>query len=86
METVTDIMDTAAATADLSGDKARQSLLYSMESLRENLAVPVIPDGSQDTGITKNKHTMKFTDGDRLHSKYTLPRGKVASSLKIYFL
>lgn len=50
METVTDIMDTAAATADLS--RARQCLLHSMESLREKLAVPVLPDGSQDIGNT----------------------------------
>lgn len=49
METVTDIMDTAAATADLS--RARQRLLHSLESLRENLAVPVLPDGSPDIGI-----------------------------------
>lgn len=52
MEAVTDSMETAASTADLS--TARQGLLHSMESLiRESLAAPAPADGCLDTGTVE---------------------------------
>ncbi|XP_040918251.1 phosphoinositide 3-kinase regulatory subunit 5-like isoform X2 [Toxotes jaculatrix] len=47
LESVTESMEIAASTADLS--KARQGLLNSMERLRESLAVPVPADGYHGT-------------------------------------
>lgn len=52
MEAVTDRMETAASTADLSA--ARQGLRHSMERIRESLAVPAPADGCPDTGKTEN--------------------------------
>lgn len=52
MEAVTDIMETAASTADLSA--ARQSLLHSVERLTESLAAPAPTDGCPDTGTEIN--------------------------------
>lgn len=67
MEAVTDIMETAASTADLS--TARQSLLHSVERLTESLAAPAPVDGCPDTGTTENiKPKMPWTGGDKLHS------------------
>ncbi|XP_074511663.1 phosphoinositide 3-kinase regulatory subunit 5-like isoform X2 [Sebastes fasciatus] len=51
MEAVTDRMETAASTADLSA--ARQGLRHSMERIRESLAVPAPADGCPDTGAVK---------------------------------
>lgn len=51
MEAVTDVMETAASTADLS--TARQSLLHSVERLTESLAAPAPPEGRPDTGRTR---------------------------------
>ncbi|XP_059203581.1 phosphoinositide 3-kinase regulatory subunit 5-like isoform X2 [Centropristis striata] len=51
MEAVTDRMETAASTADLS--KARQGLLHSMERLRESLTGPAPADGCPDTGAVE---------------------------------
>lgn len=52
MEAVTDSMETAASTADLS--TARQGLLHSMEKLiRESLAAPAPVDGCLDTGTVE---------------------------------
>lgn len=48
MKEVTDMMETAAATADFS--RARQSLVDSMEKLREGLAAPSPLDHSLGTG------------------------------------
>ncbi|XP_076608706.1 phosphoinositide 3-kinase regulatory subunit 5-like isoform X2 [Chaetodon auriga] len=51
MEAVTDSMETAASTADLS--TARRGLLHSMERLRESLVAPAPPDGCTDTGAVE---------------------------------
>ncbi|XP_042339119.1 phosphoinositide 3-kinase regulatory subunit 5-like, partial [Plectropomus leopardus] len=51
MEAVTDRMETAASTADLSA--ARRVLLHSMERLRENVAGPGPADGCPDTGAVE---------------------------------
>lgn len=48
MKEVTDIMETAASTADLS--TARQSLLHSMERLREGLEDPALPNHCPNDG------------------------------------
>lgn len=53
LEAVTDSMETAASTPDLS--TARQGLTDSMEMLRESLALPVPADGCPDTGKTEHK-------------------------------
>ncbi|KAM9345906.1 phosphoinositide 3-kinase regulatory subunit 5-like [Symphorus nematophorus] len=51
MEALTDSMETAASTADLS--TARQGLLHSMEKLKESFAVPAPTDGCTDTGAVE---------------------------------
>ncbi|XP_070703680.1 phosphoinositide 3-kinase regulatory subunit 5-like isoform X2 [Pempheris klunzingeri] len=51
MEAVTDGMETAASTADLS--TARQDLLHRMERLRESLVVPAPADGCSDKGAVE---------------------------------
>ncbi|XP_040012019.1 phosphoinositide 3-kinase regulatory subunit 5-like isoform X2 [Xiphias gladius] len=51
LEAVTESMEIAASTADLS--TARRGLLNSMESLRESLAVPVPAEGCSDTGTVE---------------------------------
>lgn len=51
VEAVTDRMETAASTADLS--TARRVLLQSMERLRESLAGPGPADGCPDTGAVE---------------------------------
>ncbi|XP_054463201.1 phosphoinositide 3-kinase regulatory subunit 5-like [Anoplopoma fimbria] len=48
MEAVTLLMETAASTADPS--TARETLLHSMERLRDSLAVPAPNNGRTDTG------------------------------------
>lgn len=53
MKEVTDIMETAASTADLS--TARQSLVDGMEKLREGLAASAPLDHSPNTGKTENE-------------------------------
>lgn len=55
VEAVTDRMETAASTADLS--TARRVLLQSMERLRESLAGPGPADGCPDTGETEYINT-----------------------------
>lgn len=52
LEVVTDSMETAASTADLSA--AKQGLQRSMERLRESLAVPTSADCRSDTGKRLN--------------------------------
>lgn len=52
MEAVTESMETAASTADLS--TARRGLLHSMERLRESLVAPASTDGCTDTGKTEH--------------------------------
>ncbi|XP_070778965.1 phosphoinositide 3-kinase regulatory subunit 5-like [Enoplosus armatus] len=51
LEAVTDSMETAASTADLS--TARRGLIHSMERLREGLAVPAPADGCPHTGAVE---------------------------------
>lgn len=52
MEAVTDSMETAASTTDVSA--ARRDLLHRMERLKESLAVPAPADGCSDTGETES--------------------------------
>lgn len=71
MEAVTDSMETAASTADLS--TARQGLLHSMERLiRESLAAPAPVDGCLDTG--KKKYTQNTVDRWREDGQHSLNR------------
>uniref|UniRef100_A0A3Q4AZ82 Phosphoinositide 3-kinase regulatory subunit 5 n=1 Tax=Mola mola TaxID=94237 RepID=A0A3Q4AZ82_MOLML len=58
MEVLTDIMETAASTTDLS--TARQALLHGMERLRESIAAPLPPDGHQETGTTEGTNTLIY--------------------------
>lgn len=58
MKEVTDIMETAASTADLS--TARQNLADSMEKLREGLTASAPLDHSPGTGKTENKKTQNI--------------------------
>lgn len=66
-EAVTDMMETAASTGDLS--TARQGLLHSTERLKKSLTTEAPLDNCPDTGTTDNiKYIMPRTSGRRLHS------------------
>lgn len=64
-DAVTDMMEAAASTTDLS--TARQGLLHSMERLMESLAAEAPLENCPDTGMTDNmKYIRPWTHGGRL--------------------
>ncbi len=61
MEAVTDSMEKAASTADLS--TARRGLQHSMETLRESLTAPA--DGCRDKGMKTKQTTRQHEQGEK---------------------